>query len=172
MNAVRLLLVGAASIALYAQNAPKDVNGWDKIKWGMTIGEARSVYQINAEPQSVDGWTLLTLPSTTIANVKLDAQAGARQPGDKITSVRLWSYFGLANSAPGAGAQDFDTLKSALIQKYGAPAREDTTHGENFRLIRTAAWNFPSTSITLTLEASSSLPNLGNITLEFTAAGK
>jgi hypothetical protein len=172
MNMVRLLTIAAVGFALYAQTPPADVDGWDKIKWGMAIAEARSVYKIEAKPQTSDGWTLLTLPPVTFAGVKMDAQAAGRQGTEKITSVRLWSYFGLANSTPGSGAQDFDTLKAALLARYGSAASEETAHGENFRLLKSVRWTFPSTSILLTLEQSSSLPNLGNITLEFTARNR
>ncbi len=71
-----------------------------------------------------------------------------------------------------AGAQDFDTLRTALIQKYGHPASEDVTRGDTSHLIKTVRWKFPSTSILLMLEQSGVLPNLGNITLDYTAADK
>jgi hypothetical protein len=59
-----------------------------------------------------------------------------------------------------------------LIQKYGPPASEEAKRGENFRLLKTVLWTFPSTSILMTLEQSASLPNLGNIILDYTATDK
>jgi hypothetical protein len=162
----------AIATAAFGQANPKDVDGWDKIRWGMTMAEARTAYGVDAEPESKDGWTLLQLNPCKIAGVELGVQVGARQSSGKISSVRLWSYFGLPSSAPSAGPQDFDKLRAALIQKYGEPANEEAKRGENFRLIKTVLWKFPSTSIEMTLEQSSSLPNLGNIFLEYAAAGK
>ena len=174
MNALRTWVLAALAVSLFGQvvfgqDKPKDVAGWDKIKWGMTIADVRSAYHIEAPPESKDDWILLDLKPVKMGEVEMGVQIGARQRSEKIASVRLWSHFGLASSAPRAGSQDFDTLRTLLIQKYGHPANEETKRGENFRLIRTVLWTFPSTSIVLSLEQSASLPNLGNIDLDFTA---
>jgi hypothetical protein len=159
----------ALAVALSGQTRPEDVDGWDKIKWGMTIAQARSAYAIETQPENKDDWTLLDLKPVKVGGVEMGVQAGARQRSQKIALVRMWSFFGLPSSAPSAGPQDFETLKTILIQKYGAPANEEVKRGENFRLLKTVLWTFPSTSILLTLEQSSSLPNLGNIFVEYTA---
>ena len=169
MIAVRLGALAALAVALHAQPRPKDVDGWDKIKWGMTIAEARSAYHIGTQPGSNNDWTLLNLSPVKMNNIELGVQVGARHGTEKIALVRLWSYFGLSTSPPSAGPQDFDTLKTMLIQKYGTAASEETKRGENFRLLKSVLWTFPSTSIVLSLEQSASLPNLGNIFLEYTA---
>ena len=172
MTAVRLGALAALAVALYGEPKPKDVDGWDKIKWGMTMAKARSAYDIQTQPESNDDWTLLILKPVKMGDIEMGAEAGARRGSQNITWVRLWSFFGLATSAPSAGSRDFDTLRTTLIEKYGQPANEETTRGENFRLIRTVQWRFPSTSILLSLEQSSSLPNLGNIYLDYSAAEK
>ena len=166
----RLAALASLAVTLCAQ--PKDVDGWDKIKWGMTIAEVRAAYATDAKPESKDDWTLLQLNPVKMGTVEMTVEVGARQSAGKITSVRLWSYFGIPSAAPTAGPQDFDTLKAFLTEKYGRPANEESRHGENFRLIKTVLWTFPSTSILLTLEQSSSLPNLGNIDLAYTATGQ
>jgi hypothetical protein len=188
MIAVRLCALAALAVVLYGQAkpkdsapqdpAPQDINGWDKIRWGMTIAEARSAYDIHTDPEGTDNWTLLYLNPVKIGGVEMGVQVGARPGGEKapgserITLVRLWSFFGLSSSAPLAGPHDFDTLKTTLTQKYGHPADEETKRGENFRLIKTVLWTFPSTSILMTLEQSASLPNLGTIYLDYTATDK
>jgi hypothetical protein len=168
--AVRFSALAVLAVALYGQ--PKDVDGWDKIRWGMTIAEVRSAYHIDTQPESNDNWTLLKLNPVKMGGIELGVQVAARQSSSKITSVRLWSYFGLPSSPPSAGPQDFETLRTTLIQKYGRPTNEEAKRGENFRLIKTVSWNFPSTSILLTLEQSASLPNLGNIDLDYAATAK
>jgi hypothetical protein len=172
MIAVRLGVLAAVAVALYGQSKPKDVDGWDKIKWGMTVAEVRSSYGVEAQPENKDNWTLLQLNPVKVSGVEMEVQVGARQGTGKVTFVRLSSYFGLPSSPPLAGAQDFDTLRTMLILKYGNPANEETTRGENFRLIKTVLWTFPSTSVRMRLEQSSSLPNLGNIFLEYTATAQ
>jgi hypothetical protein len=174
MIALRLGALAVLTVVLCAQPKPKDpppqdIAGWDKIRWGMTIAEARSAYAIDTKPESKDDWTLLQLKPVKIGGVEMGVEVGSRQGAAKITLVRLWSFFWLSSSAPQAGPQDFDTLKTALIKQYGPPASEDVKRGENFRLIKTVLWTFPSTSILITLEQSASLPNLGNIYLDYTA---
>jgi hypothetical protein len=181
VTAVRFGALAALAVTLYGQPAakdpaPQDIHGWDKIRWGMTIAEARAAYDIKTQPESKDNWTLLYLNPVKIGGaemgVEMGVQVGAREVAGKITLVRLWSFFGVPGAAPLAGAQDFDTLKTTLIQKYGHPAKEETTRGENGRLIKTVLWTFPSTSILMTLEQSTSLPNLGTIYLDYTATDK
>jgi hypothetical protein len=174
MIVLRLGALAALAVVLYGQPKPKDVDGWDKIKWGMTIADARSAYRIETQPESKDNWTLLQLNPVKIGNVEMGIQVGARliekAPGSQnITSIRLWSFFGLPSSAPLAGPQDFDTLRTVLIEKYGRPSDEEVKRGENNHLIKTVRWTFPSTSIVMTLEQSALLPNVGTIYLEYTA---
>lgn len=174
MRLARFGVFVALAVSLYGQGIlkqgrPKDVAGWDKIIWGMTMAEVRAAYNIQTEPEKQDDWTLLQLNPVKTGGVQLGVQVGAREGDAKISSVRLWSHFGLQNSPPGASARDFDTLRTSLIEKYGQPANEETKRGENFRLIKTVSWTFPSTSILMTLEESSSIPNLGNIDIDYTA---
>jgi hypothetical protein len=173
MIALRLGALAALAVVLFGQGTPKDVDGWDNIKWGMTMAEARSVYHVDSEPVNKDEWTLLELKPVQLAGVEMGVQVGAREGAEKISLVRLWSFFGLPSSPPSARPQDFDTLKATLIRKYGQPAKEEVRQGgENTHYFKTALWTFPSTSILLSLEQSSALPNLGTIYLEYTATGK
>src|SRR5580700_896220 len=126
MLAVRFAALGALSIALWGQAKPKDVAGWDRITWSMTIAAVRSAYGVRAEPETKDDWTLLQLDPVKISGVEMGVQVGAQQGAPRIRSIRLWSYFGLPTSAPGSGSQDFDTLRTSLIQKYGQPDHEET----------------------------------------------
>src|SRR5579862_5841772 len=143
----RFFIWAALGAALYAQPKPKDVDGWDKIKWGMTMAEARAAYGISAQPERQDDWTLLKLNPVQVSGVEMSVQVGARIPGEKISLVRMWSYFGLPTAPSSARPQDFDTLRAALIQKYGPPASEELKRGENFRLLKAVHWTFPSTAI-------------------------
>jgi hypothetical protein len=168
-TAVLLAAYTVFAIALYGQSQPKDVAGWDKIKWGMMIAEARAAYSVDTQPEKKDDWTVLRLNPTKMAGVEMGVQVSARTVTEKITAITLWSYFGLVNSASSAGPQDFDTLKTLLSQEYGPPAEEKTERGLNFRSIKTVLWKFPSTSVQMTMEQSASLPHLGNLIIEYTA---
>jgi hypothetical protein len=81
--------------------------------------------------------------------------------------------FGGHNSKS-SGPGDFDTLKTLLIQKYGAPVSDQSTR-ENDSRVKTALWTFPSTSIELTLiwlDTSAGIQNIGTILLHYTAPDK
>lgn len=172
MIPIRFAALLTVAVTLCGQAKPKDVDGWDKIKWGMTIAQARAVYAAQSQPETKDNWTLLQLNPVNLRGIKMGVEVGARQGEDKVSLVRLWSFFGVPDSAPSAGPQDFDTLRTMLIAQYGPPANEEERRGENFRLMKSVLWKFPSTSILMSLEQSSSLPNLGNIYLEYTATSQ
>lgn len=148
------------------QTAPKDVEGWGKIKWGMTIAEARAAYEITTQPQAnPNGWTTLTLPPIKIANLEMFVDAGARPGTDKISEVNL----GLGFDDPGYPS-GFDKLKALLIQKYGPPISDETKVAQPHTLdaghtIRDVLWTFPSASITLKLRPAS-------IAIEYAAIDK
>jgi len=135
MIVVRLGLVAALAVVLYGQPKPKDVDGWDKIKWGMTIADARSTYRIDTQPESRDNWMLLQLHPVKMGNVEVGVQVGARTDTAKITSIRLWSFFGAPNSAPNASPQDFDmTPEEFAAATTPDPGTDDV--GSSFRFVQ------------------------------------
>ncbi|MBZ5626111.1 MAG: hypothetical protein LAQ69_46610 [Acidobacteriia bacterium] len=157
---MRTLLPLLIAAALSAQ--PTDIDGWGKIHWGMTLDQARTAYSVTAAPAANPYWTILTLPAVTIGNLHLDASAGAKQPSDRITQVRLSMFFGLSDSAPLAGPQDFETLRTLLIQKYGSHTRTATSESYG-DVIQTVTWIFPHSTITLTLLQKQSAPDIGSV---------
>jgi hypothetical protein len=157
------------AIALLGQSPPKDVYGWDKIKWGMTISEARAIYAVSTPTETSGYWTLLNIPDVKIGDISLKASVGAKHGSDQITLAALWMSFGLTKDAPRAGPEDFDTLKTLLTQKYGTPVSDETTRNVNTR-DRTVSWTFPSTSIVLALSLYET--RLGSISLRYTAPDK
>src|ERR1700721_2573422 len=94
-TAVHLVALTVFAIALNGQSQPKDVAGWDKIKWGMTIAEARAAYSIDTQPEKKDDWTVLKLNPTKMAGVEMGVQVSARTGPGKIREITLWSFFGL-----------------------------------------------------------------------------
>jgi hypothetical protein len=151
-TALRSTITVALAVALMGQDKPKDVDGWGKIKWGMTLAEARSAYPVD-ETERNDYWTLLTLVPIKIGDIRMSVSVGAKHGTEKISKVSMWMYFGLPSSAQFAGPQDFDALKTLLITKYGAPANEETKRDNGDR-VRTILWTFPSTTIVLKLKQS------------------
>ena len=136
-----LLLIMMAGLAFpQGQAQTQDVTGWDKIRWGMTIAETRSVY-----PGATGNGTRerLTLEPVQIGDLTMNVAVSARPDSDRITRVEL--------SNPEASSRKFDRLKVLLIQKYGPPINEATKIEDANTTATTLIWTFPSASILLTL---------------------
>lgn len=131
------------------QTKPKDIDGWGKIKWGMTIADARVAYDVVAEPETNEYWTFLKLVSVKISDINMDVNAVAKHGSDRIVSVKLtWVFYGHPEGP--SGPRSFDTLKTLLIQKYGLPVSDEPKR-ESGDSVRKVLWTFPSTSILLDL---------------------
>ena len=147
MKAMVVSLIALAPV-LNAQTV-KDVDGFDKIKWGMTLQQAADAYGIENKTQTNEYWTSLELPPITVSDVKLDVGASSKPGLNKISMVSLTKV----HARPFERLDpDFDTLKTLLIQKYGQPNSDETTMKFDEK-VKTVLWVLPSTSITLELSA-------------------
>jgi hypothetical protein len=156
-TAIRFGAFIALAFALLGQVPPKDVDGYDKIKWGMTIAEVRSAYDVTAPVQNRS----LPLPPVKINNIEMRAYASTNEGTERISKVALlWGF----NDAGFSGPYGFSTIKALLIQKYGPPINEETKiqYGDQ---TKTALWTFPSTTILLTFRPA-------YINLEYTETDK
>jgi hypothetical protein len=153
--AIGLCIAAVFSITLSAQAPPRDVEGWGKIKWGMTSAEASQAYVINRHEDN-EFWSELIAEPLEFYDFKLRVAIGARHGSDQITRVRLWTN----------AAQEFDTLKALLIQKYGTPI-DGEWRSEGTDAVRTFLWIFPSTTIRLTIRQDQKAQ--GRIDLEYLA---
>ena len=130
----RLLLFVAVGLSAQAQSKPNDVAGWDKITWNMTVAQVRAAYHVEAQPETKDDWTLLQLNPVNMSGVQLGVQVGARLGVQNVSSIRLWSHFGIPNSPPGASAQDRqvqivgsgnnDHIRFHLVEHLGVVSEE------------------------------------------------
>ena len=161
------LLVASFAVALLGQTPPKDVSGWDKIKWGMTLAEVRSAYNLPAttkewpgrEAGCFDSPIHYCLPDRgpyidmddpiEIGDIKMKPKVKAGYGSTKVVSVELADFGGATGSRN--GVRNFDTLKTLLIQKYGAPVTQETKLDDIGAHVKTVLWTFPSTAITLSL---------------------
>jgi hypothetical protein len=142
------LIVALAGVALLGQTKPKDVDGWDKIKWGMTIEEVRAIYNAKEQPEVNEYWTLQKLGSVKISDIDMNVYAMAKHGSEHIVRVKLERD--LHGQQGPSATYNFDTLKTLLIQKYGLFVSDETKKefGGSAREVR---WMFPSASILLTL---------------------
>jgi hypothetical protein len=134
----RVLIFMTFALGL-ASAQTQDIDGWGKIRWGMTIAEAASAYNVTTQPEVNEYWTNLVLGSVDIGDTKMIAHVSVKHGHAGISSVSLWDKLG----------NSFDTLRVLLIQKYNLPVM--TEHGVDSLGNRetTLTWTLPSTSVVL-----------------------
>jgi len=148
VRAIPLVLV--ASLSLVAQS--KDVNGWGKIKWGMTVAQAKAVYgtQVQvADPASESHETDEYVDQLVIERLKvgdLEMQVAIKTPrgSDGIREVALALPKGDSRASR---ISAYAGLRNSLILKYGKPSHAESKDTDIFS--ESTTWAFPSTIITL-----------------------
>jgi len=171
----KLPLLFILALGLHAQtprSTSTDVHGWDQIKWGMTLDQAATLYNVSKtnKEQGIDDWMLLKLPPITIAGTSMNVAVAARL--NKISQVTIDLHdpvkqmmASLHRELARAKGQDiapedaedtdappmFEKLKVLLMQKYGHPAEDKA---------QSLLWVFPSSSISLELDVSDRLSNV------------
>ena len=158
-----MCVVALFAAALSGQAQPRDVEGWGKIRWGMTIADASQAYVINRHEDN-EFWSQLIAEPVIVGDITMRVSIAAKHGSDRISRVRLSTNYGRRNDA-----EDFDTLKTQLIQKYGPPI-DGETRTEGADNVRTFLWTFPSTSIRLTLTQDSK--GQGRIEVDYNATDK
>ena len=156
MKSFLICVAALFAVALSGQAQPRDIEGWSKIRWGMTMADASQAYVIDRHEDN-DRWSQVIVQPMMIGDITMRVSIGAKHGSEQVSRVRLST-----NSSP----EDFDTLKAQLIQKYGPPI-DGETRTEGTDTIRTFLWTFPSTSIRLTLTQSQ-----GRIDLEYAATDR
>jgi hypothetical protein len=175
---MKLEVIGIALVLagiMVAQTEQKDVNGWSTIKWGMTVGEAKTALgdQATTSSAQVPGPNFADIERLVIKNLAVSDLVGqcsifAKRGSDVVTSVAI--RFGEIRDDPSSRERSFDELKRLLIEKYGQPKNEDrkvepaTVRGQT--IISTVLWTFPSTSISL-LRSESTAYGHGYVTVTY-----
>jgi hypothetical protein len=176
MRHTTLASIGIAlliSLSVCAQT--KDIDGWGKVKWGMTVEQAKAAYGTEAEDSRVEPGPNFTfidrveLPNVKIGDLEMKASLQTPKGSDQIKQVTI-SLRADMQSPAFVRSIAFDRLKPLLIEKYGAPTNEDrTTEGNN--IIKKALWSLPSTTISLIWSESNRF-QLGYVALMYKAVDK
>ncbi|HUE05480.1 MAG TPA: hypothetical protein VMR62_38410 [Bryobacteraceae bacterium] len=151
---------------------PKDVDGWGKIKWGMTLAEARAAYNADAPLDEGGYYTELKLKPIEIGNLEMNVTVWAKRGTDRISVVNL-TYLSLPEHR--ASPSEVETLKTLLTQKYGSPTGDETEIHDGLlgqSRTRTIVWAFPSATIHLTVFQFVEDPATGVIAIEYKATDK
>jgi hypothetical protein len=152
-----LAIVLLMAFAVVAAVQPRDVDGWGKIKWGMTVAQVRAAYGGQAE--SPDGESRddknpdkdkfvdrLIIKKLTVGDTEMNASIASLSGSDRIVRVSL------SPTAPlltvGSGGAAYQDLKTSLTRKYGRPSSVDKEDDDQI-IAYSAKWIFPSTEIIL-----------------------
>jgi hypothetical protein len=141
---LRVLLIALFPVISFGQI--KDVFGWGKVQWGMTISQAKLVLGRQAseptaeEKEKFPDWP----PRMAMRNVEFaedvrgDAVLLSRKNSNLITAVHL--NIGKFEDKSAKRELAFARLKDLLLSKYGSPKSEEPNE---------LIWAFPSTVVKL-----------------------
>lgn len=131
----------------------QDVEGWTRIRWGMTVAEAREAYpgqvsdpRVAAAPDAilVDRFIISDIQ---IGRITAEAAVQTERDSNQVVAIRLRAAG--PSASPRERTNTFSTLKQLLIVKYGPPQNEDHSPDGSGTTDSRVFWVFPSTSITL-----------------------
>jgi hypothetical protein len=148
MGCLLFMLFAAAAIA---QDVP-DATGWSTARWGMTLEQAKGAVSGSRDPVRIEkDYGLLTrLEASPVQLGPYPATARLEfQPDrDYLSAVSVK----IADDIPRASA--YETLRQALVEKYGKPTSEDSTNDRNSfgsrSATKTVQWRLKSSMIVLT----------------------
>ena len=131
----------------------QDVEGWTRIRWGMTVAEAREAFpgqvsdpRVAAAPDAIliDRFIISDI---LIGRIRAEAAVQTEQDSSQVIAVRLRAAG--PSASPRERTNTFSALKQLLIVKYGTPQNEDHSPDGTGTTDSRVFWVFPSTSITL-----------------------
>jgi hypothetical protein len=137
-----------SSLSLSATTKPKDVYGWDKVRWGMTGEEVRAVLgkgvqERNAKHDKKEQmFTDLELKGIKMGKGSFRATFWMDEDSNKLKRI---VFVPEGEPAQYELAETFIDLENYLVEKYGDPDLEETSNDPGTSAER--EWDFPSTVI-------------------------
>jgi hypothetical protein len=137
-----------SSLSLGAATKPKDVYGWDNVKWGMTGEEIQSVLgkevkKRDAKHDKKDNmYADLELKGIKMGNSSFRASFWMDENTKRLKRI---VFVPEGQPAQFEWAETFIGLENYLVEKYGDPDLEETSNDPGTSADR--EWIFPSTEI-------------------------
>jgi len=150
---VLLIILVVICASNYSFGQPKDVEGWNKARWGMTENEVLKVFEGKAtaieKPRKYQGlskqwdaYSSIILDEIEIGKDKYTVDFIFDDKDKKLIMIIV----SIKNKSP--LELQFSSLEQMLTEKYGSPSFKIDSEGSHL-LERERAWNFPSTIIEL-----------------------
>ena len=145
-----MIILFASSLLVDAGTKPKDVYGWDNVKWGMTAEEVETVLgkkvkRRNAKHDERDNmYSGLQLRGVKMGQSEVRASFWMDEESKKLKRI---VFVPEGQPAQYELAETFINLENYLVGKYGDPDVEKTSNDPGTSADR--KWKFPSTEIEL-----------------------
>ena len=145
-----LLFLFATTINISAGTKPKDVFGWDNVRWGMSTDEVEHILGKNVKKRKVRHdekdkmYSGLELKDITMGNTRLRASLWMDDSSNTLTRI---VFIPIEQPSRYEWAETFIDLESYLVDRYGSPDIEKTSNDPGTSADR--KWVFPSTEIEL-----------------------
>ncbi|MGB2691797.1 MAG: hypothetical protein WBC96_04810, partial [Thermodesulfobacteriota bacterium] len=144
------LFLLVSSLSVNAGTKPKDVYGWDKLRWGMTEEEVipilgKDVKKRNTRHDEKDNmYSSLQLRKIEIADNEFRASLWMDSDTKKLRRI---VFFPEGQPEKYEWAKMFIETENFLVKKYGPPSIEKTSNDPGTSADR--IWMFPTTEIEL-----------------------
>jgi hypothetical protein len=160
----------------FAQQKPRDVYGWGKIRWGMTVAQAKEVYgagvRVSHDKGENEENEKLVIDNFKIGDVSMKVSIQTETPNsDQIKSVKMTMPAENFLDKAETRSWPYVSLLNALTLKYGKPARTERETDEPV-VSDSATWIFPSTTISLQRIESNGAARFGLVNLVYWATDK
>ncbi len=148
LSALGLIIFLISALPLNAGTKPKDVFGWDKVRWGMTGEEVQAVlgkevHKRNAKHDKKERmYTDLELKGIKMGKGSFRASFWMDEETKKLKRI---VFVPQGQPDQYEWAETFIDLENYLVGKYGDPDIEETSNDPGTSALR--MWNFPSTEI-------------------------
>ena len=139
-----------SSLNTYAATKPKDVYGWDNVRWGMTGEEVQHILGKQVKKRKVRHdetdkmHSGLELKETQMGETTLRASLWMSDDTRRLTRI---VFIPKQQPSQYEWAETFIDLENYLVDKYGDPDIEKTSNDPGTSADR--KWEFPSTEIEL-----------------------
>ena len=149
LSTLGLMVFLISSLSLNAAK-PKDVDGWDNVKWGMTADEVQTILGKDIKKRKIkhdekdNMYSGLQLREIDMGNSKLRASFWMDDNSKKLTRI---VFVPEGQPAQYEWAETFIDLENYLVEKYGDPDIEKTSNDPGTSADR--KWKFPTTEIEL-----------------------
>jgi len=148
LSTAGLMIFLISSLSLNAATKPKDVYGWDNVRWGMTVGEIQTVLGEDVKKRGAKHdkkdrmFADLELKGIKMGNGSFRASFWMDEDSKKLKRI---VFVPEGRPAQYEWAETFVDLENYLVEKYGDPDIEKTSNDPGTSADR--KWNFPSTEI-------------------------